>query len=131
MRNLTASIVLVALLGLAVAEYKSFGETAGTVVPCADVSANMVTLKCGACSKYNLKLYIDDKDAKMVKFDYMCTTCSNGKTPASSVVSTMYTSDGKGGATVAATTDLSSKCFAAIKAFSTLAFSSLVAYNLF
>ena len=132
MRNLTASIVLVALLGLAVAEYKQFGDSAGVVTTCVDASANMMTLKCGTCSKFNAKIYIDNVDAKLYRLDYTCTTCSSGKTPATSTVSTMYTLDStKGGSTTAVTTDLSSKCFAAIVAFSTLAFSSLVACNLF
>ena len=131
MRNLTVSIVLVALLGLAVAEFKQTGDPYGSTVTCVEATTSMITIKCGTCSKYNLKMYKDDANSVLMRNDYMCTTCSNGKTPATAVVAVPYTSDGKGASTAAVTADVSTRCFAAIKAFSTLAFSSLVAYNLF
>ena len=86
MRSLTASIVLVALLGLAVAEYKQVGETAGTNGKCKDNNEGVQVDKCGSCSDYNLKIFMDDQKATLVRYETTCTSCNNSKTPSSSPI---------------------------------------------
>ena len=82
MRNLTLTLLIVAMLGFAHAEYMVTQDSSKNPTPCQESPAPS-KLTCGGCSMGGIKSSVD-LVAAMYKIEVYCTACSNGKTPDSS-----------------------------------------------
>ena len=124
MRHTTVAILLLAVVGAAVAQKTLLADTTASPTECKSSGAN----SCGNCAKGATKMYSETSGSgtsAVITFtlELYCTSCSNGKTPDSSASSLTYKSTDSDAATKAANHNfnIGSKCFAAMKAFSFIA----------
>ena len=120
MRHTTVAILLLAVVGAAVAQKTLLADTTATPTECKSSGAN----SCGNCAKGATKMYSETSGTTTTfTLELYCTSCSNGKTPDSSASSLTYKSTDSDAATKAANHNfnIGSKCFAAMKAFSFIA----------
>ena len=120
MRHTTVAILLLAVVGAAVAQKTLLADTTASPTECKSSGAN----SCGNCAKGATKMYSETSGTTTTfTLELYCTSCSNGKTPDSSASSLTYKSTDSDAATKAANHNfhIGSKCFAAMKAFSFIA----------
>ena len=108
MKSLKLALLIIALLGIAHAQYTLIEDATANPVACKDEPApGKVT--CGSCSKAGLKSF-GDVPNQLVKIEFYCKACSNGKTPDSTPVTVILNATAASAGTAVYDINASSKC---------------------